>query len=270
MGCSGTCRRGNPGHGAVLILDRFPIVQLSTRGLAWLQKKSGLLLILPFAHLCVCFLYLAVYFYIFGYNLSTFADAGDVFSVSFTNIAPFYVSAIFGIGSNATIDFESRETGPDPSNGCLLIGVILPASALTIYLFAVVIAEYFRSGFIVIGVLWIALLLAVLNVNDLVFRKKHRGWKDRVFVAAWLFTSLIITAWAHAQRDLYYDVHELAEGHATCNGNPIINKLGDEYLVVRSDNSRWLVDSKCEFGARITPPPKRTYPQHWQIDLWPF
>ena len=130
MGCSRTCGRGNPGHGSVLILDRFPIVQLSTQGLTWLQKKSGLLLILPFAHLCVCVLYLAVYFYIFGYNLSTFADAGDVFSVSFTNIAPFYVSAIFGIGSNATIDFESRETGPDPSNGCLLLGVILPASAL--------------------------------------------------------------------------------------------------------------------------------------------
>lgn len=245
-------------------------IRLTVQLAKWLRKWSSVLLALPFIHICVCFLYLAIYFYIFGHGLSTFADAGDIFSVSFSNIAPFYVSTILGLGGNRTIDVYSEEPGVDTRRGCLLVGVAIPATITVIYILAVIAAEYSRSGFVMLWLLWIALLLGALDLSDFFFTKRSKGWRDRLFVVFWVSTSLIITAWAHVQRDLYYDYDELLNDSSTCHGDPILTRLGDQYLIARRDNSRWLVDSKCELGARIAPPPQRTYPRSWRVNFWPF
>jgi len=244
-------------------------VHLASQAMAWLQKKSTALLILPFLHLCVCFLYLSVYFTLFGHGLSVFADTGDVFSVSFTNIVPFYFSMLVGITGNSYIDFRGKEI-EHLSRGCLIVGVIVPLVLLVIYWIALVINEYMKTGFILLWFVWFAALLCLINFIDFVLHKKDTRFKTRVFVIGWVLTSLVLTAAVRAQRDQYMDYTELVGSAPLCHDGAIVNKLGDQYLVVRPDNSRWLTDAKCQLGARLAPAPKRTFPKHWSFKFWPF
>jgi len=236
--------------------------------LNWIQQKSGLLLILPFVHLCVCFLYLVVYFYFFGNHLSLFADAGDIFSVSFTEIAPVYYSLLYWITINE-FDLESVAKPSEPPSRkqrkWKVGGVIL-----VLYLTATIIAEYNKSGFVQIAMVW-TITAIVAGLAYFVFLKQStKGRRDLFLVLFWILFSIVLAGASHAQQDRFYGYVDLVKDSPTCNGNVIINKFGTQYLVVRPDNSRWLADLNCKLAARVTPPPTHVYPQKWHFNLWPF
>lgn len=244
------------------------LVRVTAQVSKWLQGKAPLLVALPIIHLSICAVYLAVYFYLFGNHLSMFANPSDVFSVSFTEIAPFYATALYAVILRG-YDFENQEKVGAPPKYMLRIFLILQGVVL-LYVIAVVISEYNRSGYIVIGLVWISVFLISMMIMDLQFKDRTKGQRDIFIMVTLLVPSIFLTAAGNAQRDRFHDYEELIQNSPTCGPYAVVNKLGDQYLVVRKDNSRWLSDENCRLGARVATAPARTYPQHWKIDFWPF
>lgn len=244
------------------------LVRVIAQASKWLQSKASLLLVLPIAHLSICSVYLAVYFYLFGNNLSMFANAGDVFSVSFTDIAPFYAMVLYAILLRG-YDFENTEKVGSPPKYFLRAVMAIEVSIL-IYIVAVIISEYNRSGYIVIELVWVCVFLVSVLILDLQFKDRTKGQRDIFLVVMLLGPAIFLSAAGHAQRDRFHDYQELIKNSPTCGSYAIVNRLGDQYLVVRNDNSRWLSDESCKLGAKVATPPVRTYPLHWKINFWPF
>ncbi len=61
------------------------------------ERAKELLIIIPAAHVFLCFTYLFFYDTSFGYGVWLFSSPTDVFSISFSDVAPGYIFLFLGI-----------------------------------------------------------------------------------------------------------------------------------------------------------------------------
>lgn len=199
--------------------------------------------------------------------MSYFADPSDVFSVSFAQIAPFYI-AIFLASAASNYDIDSP--APSVTEMGLAAWIVTGAIVVAIYVIVVTVwEEYRRTDYIHINALWIACFTLFMLLIFLLKKETTRGKRDLALLLSWSILSLIFSAAGQAQKDRFAAYDSFLETKPICGDKIILGSFGDQYLAVSPDGDRWMIADDCKLGAKVAPRPSREFPKQWRVHFWP-
>jgi hypothetical protein len=223
-------------------------------------------LIIPAVHLSVCFIYLCFYFIAFGGKVEAFSSAQDVFSLSFANIAPFYLG--FAVPHLLMAYFRGHAYSKLPAGTEFERSPKFRVVASLICGLSVLLAIWGAAYLFVTGLvpmdLWgIGALLLVLLGSNLFANKRPALKRELVGAVVIGLAFLTYSAAKTGQRDRYAPAIEFSSSSA-CKDKRVLRALGDQFLAVDVKGLRAVIDRHCNTQFVIGYPTK-PYFSDWDV-----
>lgn len=246
------------------------------------------IIVLPVAHLCAAALWIWGWTSGFGAEVAMFADARDVFSLSVSDLMWVYLGGLIGplVLIGATSDREESEVEADlheetdaealnqqlaelrarvkkmrrrlRTMGVLSIGVGVISLLWTL-------DQSHRGeplGFFLSFAIGVPIGLAVLSRFDISrFERTHVAIAAVVVGLAWNATTTGIVSGQAARHATF---EEAGRRSFRCEAGVVLRRLGDNFVVVRSDNRKIVTDLECK--PLMTAQPERPRARrefHW-------
>jgi hypothetical protein len=218
-----------------------------------LDKLKELLIVLPAAHLFLCFSYLFFYYSSFGYSVWIFASPADVFSVSFSDVAPAYVSITLGIALAVALRPRPKDPPPTEDEATrkkfrLFLWVFGAAiGLLIIWCLVLTVLYYSKNGF----VLYIAVHTAIavsLMVASAVWGPRlisHPLGLDLALYAALVILLVAVRGLEDGQRDRALAYKDVKDVFPRCKNTLVARPLGASYLAILPNNARVILGADC-------------------------
>lgn len=232
--------------------------------LTWRDIRDVLLFV-PVIHIGFCFTFLLFYAFGFGRSIEAFYTPGDVFSVSFKDIAPGYIVLILILPislrlsnrtkrlkySNSEIDQRKYESSMEKSRKTIILAsaVMLILSVLGEIIYYTAFDELSISS-IVSAVFAIIFLVFARKRN---FRSK-KTWPVLAILVAFPFLASAIVGAQNGENDLRRTYTELADRRPRCGEFVIIRPIGEFFMIAAKDGRRALIDSECKLRFEISVP----------------
>jgi hypothetical protein len=226
-----------------------------------LERIKELLIIIPAAHIFLCFVYLFFYYSSFGYGIWLYSSPTDVFSVSFSRVAPGYLWLFAGM---LVGHFVFSPTVTSVSSG-ELPGVPLyfkfalwsaVAGAIVFVVLAVII--WLRTGFLFFQLL--------TNPMALLVGYSWASWGRKLtsnlvtlnlsLALPMAIISIALAGLGDGQMDRSGRISEVGANRPTCNDLTVLRALSSNFLAVARDNSRVIIDQNCKVKFTLFPAAK--------------
>jgi len=231
------------------------------------ERVKELLIIIPAAHIFLCFCYLFFYYSSFGYGIWLYSSPTDVFSVSFSDVAPGYLALFAGMAVGQ-FAFYSPPKMDGETAGIPLYTKIALWSIMTFIVvsIALTIVTWFRSGFL----LYYLIMAPVALPVGLAWRRWGRNLTTNVtmlnigIAASMAVVVMAFRGLGDGQTDRSGSIAEVGADKPTCSDKTVLRALSSNFLAAARDNSRVIIDQDCKvkftlFAAdRFVPRPIRS------------
>jgi hypothetical protein len=212
------------------------------------DRLKELLIVIPAAHIFLCFCYLFFYYSSFGHGIWTFSSPTDVFSVSFSDVAPGYIFLALGMAAGyyafAPRPNADRSGGSAPRYLAVMFWVFVAGSA---FMVLVALAVWMRSGF---------LFFELLTGPMALLTGYAWGRWGRRFTGAALahyltlgiplaIVSMAFRGLSDGQLDRAVIASDLSASSPRCGDKQVLRALASDFLAVGPDNSRLVIDRDC-------------------------
>lgn len=226
-----------------------------------LQFLTQIVVLIPVAHIVVCSIFLTGYSLGFRDNITALVSVSDLFSISFGYVAQVYILGLFLPLSFITYN----QTKPAKPVDLSLITLDQANAEVVKYTRRL---RYFEYGSLLAGacaigytawqiyhdrqVSYSILLfgLALVYMTQFWEGLEKRGLPNQTVTYVWCLLSFVISAfgtgWTSGEVDRRMKFAELRISRFGCNDVVVVRSLGENFLGVRRDNRRIVVDKECK------------------------
>lgn len=227
-------------------------------------SPGQLAVIFPVFHLLMSTIFIWAYCSGFGLNISIFVSTGDIFTFALSSMIPVYLTSFLlpilwtGIRYARPHPFAQDKVESIQDEGERREAFQNLQAARRVILWAVVLVcaliaatslwAYYHDHLILYPAL--GLIPGVMLMFALTRAKEVWSIDDLTYEAATvvgLFAIACVTfGLFNGQIDRRTQYKANADHYFKCNGQLVIRKLGETFLVVRPDNSKAIVDAECK------------------------
>jgi hypothetical protein len=224
---------------------------------------------LPVLHIVAAATYLSGYYLGFGANISVFASATDLFSVSTNELFFVYLGSVIMPATVLALRFSTDtpyaynyiDRAPEEEKDALNRKhrltrkiVIFISCLLAASMFIGSILIYLKTGvFTTFGI------MVIIWAFPSIFFKLNKKWQLsdlKLEILMFVFTFYLMAVLMGintGQLDRHIEFKSV-KNNATCFDRPAIRRFDEDYLVVDKLNAKLIVDRNCKAIFRVPPP----------------